>query len=424
MSTPAPVIFTKMVTRKKPQQKEPLPEEIPSGKQKTAKRAKKVATPRKNTATPKKRARTPALPKSPTPRKKGSAARAEPIQLKGPEFGPPEEPPVQTDQPSLIALENAHLHALNQLSLAKMRQVHQEDGAHNQQVAAELQTSVNEASAQLVLTDAALKRKWEAEQDDEERGRLKNEFFNVRSILRTMTEGRGLAGAHVFAAERALDADQREHPENPSAALAEAYAEYSASYDLRTSMIDDFLGSKREKPLPRTRPAKKARSAAEKAAAKAAKQAAMSAEAEATADEETHARPEDQEAHNPETPPRAEDYFEHESAGSKAPSSVSKEHSSENSQEEYSQDWYLYQRGNAHRHGHRDREEYFPEHLDGTSYEEIPEQLDDVLPLFGEAAQTDAYDFFEGAPELTFPPHARVPDGWRKPRQTLSPRDK
>ena len=132
-----------MVTRGKPQQKEPLPEEIPSGKQKTVKRAKKVATSSKNTATPKKRARTPALPKSPTPRKKGSAARAEPIHLEGPEFGPPEDPPVQNDQPSLIAHENAHLHALNQLSLAKMRQVHQEIGANSQQVVAELQTSVN-----------------------------------------------------------------------------------------------------------------------------------------------------------------------------------------------------------------------------------------------------------------------------------------
>ena len=177
------------MTRKKPQQKEPLPEEIPSGEQITAKRAKKVATPKKNTATPQKCAKTPAIPKSPTPQKKENAIRAEPIQLGGPESGPPEEPPpVQTDQPSLIALENAHLHALkNQLSLAKMRQVHQEDEAHNQQVAAELQTSVNEASAQLVITDAALKRKWEAEQDDEERERLKNEFFHVRSILRTMT---------------------------------------------------------------------------------------------------------------------------------------------------------------------------------------------------------------------------------------------
>jgi hypothetical protein len=185
---------------------------------------------------------------------------------------------------------------------------------------------------QLVLTDAALKRKWEAEQDDEERERLKNEFFHVRSILRTMTEDRRLAGAHVFTAEQALDADQQEYPENPSAALAEAYTECSASYDLRTRMIDDFLESKREKLLPRKKPAKKARSVAEKAAAKAAKQAAMAAEAEATADEETYACPEDHEAHNPETPPRAKDYFGHESAGSKAPSSVSKEHSSENNQ--------------------------------------------------------------------------------------------
>ena len=100
-----------MMTRGKPQQKEPLPEEIPSGKQKTVKLAKKVATSSKNIATPKKRARTPALPKSPTPRKKGSSARAEPIHLEGPEFGPPEEPPVKTDQPSLIAHEDAHLHA-------------------------------------------------------------------------------------------------------------------------------------------------------------------------------------------------------------------------------------------------------------------------------------------------------------------------
>jgi hypothetical protein len=84
MSTPAPVIFTKMVTSAKGTP--PLPEKIPSGKQKTVKRAKKVATSSKTTATPKKRARTPALPKSPTPRKKGSAAHAEPIHLEGPEF--------------------------------------------------------------------------------------------------------------------------------------------------------------------------------------------------------------------------------------------------------------------------------------------------------------------------------------------------
>ena len=148
-----------------------------------------------------------------------------------------------------------------------------------------------------------------------------------------MAEDRGQAVARVIAAEQALDADQREHPENPSAALAEAYAAHSASYDLRTSMIDDLLESKQKKPAPRKKPAKKSRPTAEKVAARAAKQAAMSAEAEATADEETSARPEDQESHNPETPPRAEDYFGYESTGSKAASSVSKEHSSEDSQE-------------------------------------------------------------------------------------------
>ena len=110
----------------------------------------------------------------------------------------------------------------------------------------------------------------------------------------------------------------------------------------------------------------------------------MSAKAEATADEETSARPEDQEAHNPETPPRAEDYFGYESTGSKAASSVSKEHSSEDSQEEYSQDGYLYHRGNANRHGHSDCEEYFPGQPDHA--EDRPAQLDDGPPLFSEEA--------------------------------------
>ena len=278
-------------------------------------------------------------------------------------------------------------------------------------MAAELQTLVNDASAQVVLTDSDLQRKWEAVQDDEKRERLKNDFFHARSILRTMMEDRGLAGAHVFAAEQVLDADQQEHPENPSAALAEEYAECSARYDLRTSMIDDFLESKREKPLPRKKTAKKARSAAEKAAAKAAKRAAMAVEAETMADEEEYACSEDHEGYYSETLPHMRlprDYFEPESAGSNAPSSVvSKEHGSESSQEEYSQDGYIYQRGNTHRHGHRDREEYFPEHPDGTRYEEIPEQFDDAPPLFGEAAQTDAYDFFKGAPELVFPSRAK-----------------
>ena len=123
-----------------------------------------------------------------------------------------------------------------------------------------------------------------------------------------MTEDRGQAEAHIIAAEQALDADQLENPENPSAAaLAEAYVAHSASYDLRTSMIDDFLESKRQKPPPRRKPAKKSRPTAEKAAAKAATRAALESEAEETADEETSMHPEDQETLNLEAPPRAED---------------------------------------------------------------------------------------------------------------------
>jgi hypothetical protein len=87
--------------------------------------------------------------------------------------------------------------------------------------------------------------------------------------------------------------------------------------------------------------------------------------------------------------------------GSNAASTFSEEHGSEDSQEKYSQDGYVYCRDNANRHGHhRDREEYFPEHPDGTRYEEIPAQLDDASPFLGEAAQTDVYEFFKGAPEL------------------------
>ena len=157
-----PVVYTKMV------------EEVPPPKQKlNKKQPKKMTLPRKSTLgspkTPRKRG------KSPSPQKKGKGARAE-LQLEGPEFGPPEEPPVQTNQPSLIALENAHLHAFNQLSLVNMRQVNQEEEANNQQVAVEQRTYVNEANAQLVLKDAALRRKWEAEPDDEKRERLKMTF--------------------------------------------------------------------------------------------------------------------------------------------------------------------------------------------------------------------------------------------------------
>ncbi len=95
-------------SEKKRERNETLVEEVPPPKKKlNKKRPKKVATPRKSPKTPR------STGKSPSPQKKGKRARAKPIQLEGPEFGPPEEPPMQTDQSSLIALENAHLHAFN-----------------------------------------------------------------------------------------------------------------------------------------------------------------------------------------------------------------------------------------------------------------------------------------------------------------------
>ena len=99
----APVINIKMKTRKKPERKVPLPEE--------PRRARAPSS-------PKKRARISAKAKSPSLLKKENVVRAEPIQLEGSEFGPLEKPlaPAINDQPSLTALENAHLHAINQLS--------------------------------------------------------------------------------------------------------------------------------------------------------------------------------------------------------------------------------------------------------------------------------------------------------------------
>ena len=95
-----------------------------------------MATPSKSSTSSPKRAIFPAIPKSQSPKKKGNAVRAESIQLEGPKFGPLEEP--ITPANDLPALENAHLHAINQLSLAKMRQLNLEGGVNNQQVAEEL----------------------------------------------------------------------------------------------------------------------------------------------------------------------------------------------------------------------------------------------------------------------------------------------
>ena len=154
-----------------------------------------------------------------------------------------------------------------------------------------------------------------------------------------MTEDLGQEGAHLTRTSG--------NPGNPSAALlAEAYETHSASYDLHTGMIDDFLEGNREKPPPRRKPAKKILPAAEKAAARAARRAAVEAEAEATNCRRRNVCA-------PEVPPRAEDYFGYESAWSKAASIVNKEHSiDENSEEEYSQDGFLYHRDNVNRHGH------------------------------------------------------------------------
>ena len=81
------------------------------------------------------------------------------------------------------------------------------------------------------------------------------------------------------------------------------------------------------------------------------------AEAEATAEEETSAHAEEQEAHNPEEMPRAEDYFGYDSAGASEAPSVSDEGSSEHSEEEYSQDGFIYRRENTSHRGHRERNE-------------------------------------------------------------------
>ena len=125
-----PVVYTKMETRKKRERNETLVEEIPPPNQKlSTKRAKKVATPTKSSPGSPKISRSSG--KSPSPQKKGKGARAKkPIQLERLELGPPEEPPVQTNQPSLIALKNAHLQHIfiNQLSL---RHANQEEQATN-----------------------------------------------------------------------------------------------------------------------------------------------------------------------------------------------------------------------------------------------------------------------------------------------------
>jgi hypothetical protein len=103
-----------MVTRKKPERKEPLPEEIPSGEKITTSSVQKRQELHQFLKTRQNPGDTEvAITEE---KRKCSPCRAHPVGR--PEFGPLEEPIAPL--PSLTALENAHLHAIDQLSFAKM----------------------------------------------------------------------------------------------------------------------------------------------------------------------------------------------------------------------------------------------------------------------------------------------------------------
>jgi hypothetical protein len=219
-----------------------------------------------------------------------------------------------------------------------------------------------------------------------------------------MKADRGRAGAQALTAEQALDADQRANPENPTAALADDFAARSSEYDLRNHMFEEFVESKQEITPPRKKAIKKTRTPAERAAAKAAKQvaemeaAAIAAEAATyeTADNEHAAEQEedDSEAAHDHARPHPP------STGTSVAPSISEEHTSEESQEEYSDsDGFVYHRENASRHGHRGRDAYFPD--------DVMRDKDNNQPsMFRAAAPSDARDFFNGAHDLTFPSYA------------------
>ena len=110
--------------------------------------------------------------------------------------------------------------------------------------------------------------------------------------------------------------------------------------------------------------------------------------------------------------PRTEDYFGYDLAGaSEPPPNVHGECSSEHSDEEYPQDGFIYSCESTPHRGHRERRED-PQERNGRSVavEQRPAHPGaeaNVPPLFGEAARTDAYEFFKGAPELSLPSRAR-----------------
>ena len=59
-------------------------------------------------------------------------------------------------------------------------------------------------------------------------------------------------------------------------------------------------------------------------------------------------------------------------------------------------DRFIYHRENVSRHGHRDRDAYFPN-------DRMGEESDQQPSMFRATAQTDARDFFKGAHEISFP---------------------
>ena len=219
-----------------------------------------------------------------------------------------------------------------------------------------------------------------------------------------MTADRGRVGAQAKTAEQALNADQRANSENQTAALADDFAGRSNEYDLRNCMVEEFVESKRERTPTRKKAAKKIRTPTERAAAKAAKQvaemeaaaiAAESAAYETTGSGHAAEQEEDDSAAEPDHarphPPLT---------GRSLAPSVSEEHASEESQEEYSDsDGFIYHRENARRHGHRDRDANSPD-------DRMGEEDNNQPSMFRAAVQTDARNFFKGAHDLTFPSYA------------------
>ena len=388
MSARTPTAFSKMETRKKKEKREPEIEEI----EKKGKRGKKVAKLPKKQATPAKKPAT-------SPRGKNSV-RAEPIQLEGPAFHGPQER--DTTQESAGSLENAHFESINQLALANMSQMTRDGDQNNQLAAEDLMDQVNAANAQFVIPDSALKSSWVAEPDEEDRQRRERTFSHDRSVLQTMTADRGRAGAIAITAEQALEADQRENPERQSVTLAEEFAARSGEYELRNRMIEEFLEAKRVTKAPRKKAAKSGRAAAKRAAALAAAQ--LAAEEAATTEQETL-------EYAATATARANEQGELDSVDFRTPQhtrgpspdgsempSISEEHDSEESQEDFSGgDGYVYQRENTSRHGHRERDEYFSE---------ANNIMDEEPSIFQTATQTNARNFFKGAHELTFPSRA------------------